>query len=480
MSTVSGPVVRLDFQPTGPDAATGSPDREYARALAALSGVAQALRELGLRTPAAASILEAQAMMAEDPVLAERVRSFVDGGKSAEEALRNAFDSFRPGVAAAGRAADLDDVCRRAVWAAQGTLPGTGGLIEYPHVVVALDLAPADLAALEESVIAIVTAQGGPTSHTAILARAMGIPAVTGWTEALSLRDGEVVTVDSDAGVVSRGVTTARPVATPVIANGGPQGVLLQANIGSSADIAQALSAGAQGVGLLRSEFMTGYAEVIAAFPGKPVVIRVFDAGADKPLPFLAKTQEPNPSLGVRGLRALRAHPDVLTAQLRAIAEAGGAQVMAPMVGDQQDAAWFAAQARSFGLSPGAMIEVPAAAVLAREILSEVDFVSVGTNDLVQYTLAADRQLAAMAPLQNPWHPAGLRLISWVGQAAQATGKPAGVCGEAAADPRLAPVLVGLGMSSLSMSPHAIAAVRAALSAYTLEQCRELAQNAIG
>jgi phosphotransferase system enzyme I (PtsI) len=464
------------------DATAGSPEHERAVAAGALRQVAATLRERGRRSAAAEAILQAQAMMAEDPVLLARLQSYVDDGRTAAQAVHLAFVSFRGTLTGVGRESDLEDVRRRAVAACQGDSPAGAPLVAYPHVVVAIDFSPADLASLGESVIGVVTAQGGPTSHTAILARAMGIPAVTGWAGAMALKDGDVVTVDDAARVVHMGVrhVYTRPVspdASPVTS--GP-GVLLQANISSAADVARAVSAGAQGVGLLRTEFMTGYREVLDAFGAGSVVIRVFDASSDKPLPFLRSGHEPNPALGVRGLRALRHHPDVLTTQLRAIADAGGTRVLAPMVIDDVDARWFAVQARSFGLRPGAMIEVPSAALLVREILGEVDFVSIGTNDLVQYTLAADRQLAAMAQRQNPWHPAVLRLIAQVGEAANEAGKPAGVCGEAAADPALASVLIGLGMTSLSMTPQAIPQIRTALAPHTLESCRQLAREAMG
>jgi phosphotransferase system enzyme I (PtsI) len=195
---------------------------------------------------------------------------------------------------------------------------------------------------------------------------------------------------------------------------------------------------------------------------------------------------EPNPALGVRGLRAFRGeHQALLDTQLAALAKAaeGSAAelwVMAPMVADEHDAAWFAERARAHGLATvGAMIEIPSAALRAQPLLAATDFVSLGTNDLAQYALAADRMLGALGALQDPWHPAVLRLIELTGEAGAALGKPVGVCGEAAADPRLAPVLVGLGVTSLSMAPSAIAPVRAALAEHTLAQCRELARAAL-
>jgi phosphotransferase system enzyme I (PtsI) len=267
------------------------------------------------------------------------------------------------------------------------------------------------------------------------------------------------------------------------------------------------VAVGAEGVGLFRTEFLyldsatpptleaqaAVYREVLAGFPGQRVVVRTLDAGADKPLPFLPLGEEPNPALGVRGLRAFTGEfKDLLETQLRALAaakagleddavQAAELWVMAPMVADGVDAAWFADLAHAHGLPvAGVMIEVPSAALCAEAVLAAADFASLGTNDLTQYALAADRMSGPLGPLQDPWHPAVLKLVELTGAAGAALGKPVGVCGEAAADPGLAPVLVGLGVSSLSMASTAIPEVRAALSQHTMEQCRELAARALG
>jgi phosphotransferase system enzyme I (PtsI) len=461
----------------------------------ALRCVATDLRKLALTaTPQGAAVLEAQAMMACDPLLAEEVVSLVDGGATAARAIGDALDHYAGRLAAIGgylaaRVADIEDVKRRAIAACLGvTLPGLPRP-GHPYVLVARDLAPADTVTLDGSVLAIVTVEGGPTSHTAILARAMGIPAVVACPGAFTLENDDLVTVDAARGLVLPGVshvdkvspsTTEGPGRT---ADGYP--ILLQANIGALEDIPAALAAGAEGVGLLRTEFLDAYGEVFDAFPGGRVVVRVFDAGADKPLPGLSGLAEPNPALGVRGVRALRANPLVLQAQLASIAMAAKSSeadvwVMAPMVSEPGEAAWFAQRVAEHGLrAAGVMIEVPSAALLARETLSTVDFASVGTNDLAQFTLAADRQLGALAPWQDPAHPAVLRLVAMVGRAASELGKPLGVCGEAAADPRLACVLVGLGVTSLSMAPAALACVRDELARHTLQDCRLMAEEAL-
>jgi phosphotransferase system enzyme I (PtsI) len=227
------------------------------------------------------------------------------------------------------------------------------------------------------------------------------------------------------------------------------------------------------------------YAEVLTPFAGKPVVVRTLDAGADKPLPFLTSGGKANPALGVRGLRVSAERPEILDRQLEAIAgaaEDSGAEVfvMAPMVATADEAAWFAGRARAAGLRRvGVMIEVPSGALTAREVLTAVDFVSIGTNDLAQFVLAVDRMLGALAALNDPWQPALLRLIATVGRAGDELGKPVGVCGEAAADPLLAGVLVGLGVCSLSMVAAAVPEVGSALARHALSTYRDAADAAL-
>jgi phosphotransferase system enzyme I (PtsI) len=272
--------------------------------------------------------------------------------------------------------------------------------------------------------------------------------------------------------------------------------VTLLVNVGTVADALKAAAADSEGVGLFRTEVLylsrntappveaqvDAYRSVFDAFAGRKVVIRTLDAGADKPLPFVRHGHEANPALGVRGLRVARHQPELLQDQLAAIAQASkdsaaDVWVMAPMVSTPVEAAQFVEQARGFGLpTVGAMVEVPAAALRADRLLRSCDFVSIGTNDLAQYTLAADRMEAALADLLDIWQPALLDLVAAVAEGGQETGRPVGVCGEAASDPLLALVLVGLGVTSLSMAPSSLPSVRRALAAHTLEQCREMAQ----
>jgi phosphotransferase system enzyme I (PtsI) len=224
---------------------------------------------------------------------------------------------------------------------------------------------------------------------------------------------------------------------------------------------------------------------VFDAFAGRRVVVRTLDVGADKPLAYLPQEEEPNPALGVRGLRLAQANPSLLDDQLHAIAQAASRSeadvwVMAPMVATSQEARTFAQAARAHGLARvGVMIEVPSAALKAEQILEEVDFASIGTNDLAQYTFAADRLAGELAELLDPWQPALLQLIAHSAAAGTADNRPVGVCGEAASDPILALVLVGLGITSLSMAPACLADVRAALAERTLKQCQALATAAL-
>lgn len=524
LGVAQGPVARMaEPLPAPTDApSTLSAGKETARARDAVAAVARELEARGAQAGGAAQdVLEAQAMMAEDPSLEAEIDSRVAAGKTAEFAVYDAFASFRAALTAMGgylgeRAADLDDVAQRVIARLRGVaapgVPDPG----HPFVLVAKDLAPADTALLDlDKVLALITTEGGPTSHTAILAREKSIVAVVGAVGATGLADGDVVIVDAAAGVViteptaeeleraqnradSRASAAAAPLTPGALADGTP--VPLLANLGSPDGAAEAVRLGAEGVGLFRTEFLflsssqaptvqeqrESYTALLSAFPGQKVVVRVLDAGADKPLAFLNDAHEDNPALGLRGIRALRASEDILREQLTALAQADAATdadlwVMAPMVATVEETEYFTALARDYGIkTPGVMVEVPSSALLADRILGLTDFASIGTNDLTQYTLAADRLLGSVAAFQDPWHPAVLRLIREVGEAGRVHGKPVGICGEAAADPLLAVVLVGLGATSLSMAPTALADVRASLLQHTLEDARAIAQAALG
>ena len=503
------------------------PAAEATLAASALAAVAAELTERSAvaSTAQARDVLDAQALMAADPVLAESVTARVAMGEDAAYAVYGALGEQADGLRAGGgflaeRAADLEDVRDRAVARILGrpspAIPSSG----RPFVLIAEDLSPADTATLSpDLVLALVTERGGPTSHTAIIARALGLPAIVGCPGATGIEDGTLVLVDGEAGRLEIGVDQAtvaeaaerQRAALQVeleyadepgrTADGHPIPLLL--NIGSADDLPDDLPGtgldSVEGVGLFRTELLfldrtdapgfdeqrAAYERVFRALPGRRVVVRTLDAGADKPLPFLHLGTEPNPALGIRGLRTARLRPELLDLQLAAIAAAADVTeadvwVMAPMVSVEAEAREFAAAARAHGLAKvGVMIEVPAAALLADRILRHVDFLSIGTNDLGQYTMAADRQNGALGDLLDPAQPALLSLIAMCAEAAAAAGRPVGVCGEAAGDPALAPVLVGLGISSLSMSARAVPAVRAALARHSLDDAERVAGEAL-
>jgi len=510
------------LEPPAEQAPTAGAPREQARARQAVEAVAADLQARGnLAGGEAQAVLEAQSLMALDPELLADVERRITVGSTAERAVYDAFASYRAllanaGEYLAGRVADLDDVRNRIVARLLGVpMPGVPDSDE-PYVLVARDLAPADTALLDPGlVLGFVTEEGGPTSHSAILARALGVPAVVACPRATTLGEGVVVAVDGSTGEVLLEPSAAKQVEllqlaaerrAALAASSGPgqtsdgHRVPLLANIGGPAEVAAAVEAGAEGVGLFRTELLflddstrapaedaqvASYRAVLEAFPEGRVVVRVLDAGADKPLEFLSPGDEPNPALGVRGLRSLLEHPAVLRTQLRALARAAAGlpvhlEVMAPMVADRADARAFADACREAGLAAkyGVMVEIPSAALRARSILQEVEFLSLGTNDLAQYTFAADRQVGSLARLQDPWQPALLDLVALAAEAAEATGKSCGVCGEAAADPELACVLTGLGVTSLSMGPASIPYVRAKLAKHTLAQCERAAAAA--
>ena len=521
-----GPVARLGRPPVLPSVRPAAREAhvEIDRALAALEAVAADLdtRAAQCALPDAAAVLGATAMIARDSMLAETLTAKVGHGLPAAWAVDAAIAEHRDVLVRIGgyigeRASDLDDVRDRAVALLLGEpMPGVPDL-PHPYVLVADDLAPADTATLVPGrVVALVTMRGGPTSHTAILARALGLPAIVACTAAAELRDGQLVVVDGsegtvvpdasteevrEAGVRERRRRAARSAFTGPGRTRDGVGVKLLLNIGNPSEATAMDGVGAEGVGLFRTEFLylgresaptvedqqQSYEDLLAIADGRRVVIRTLDAGSDKPLAFLSQADEANPALGTRGFRTSWRSPGILRDQLQALGNALKASrgatdlwVMAPMIATPGEADEFARMARGHGLSTvGAMIEIPAAALRAVQIGGVADFLSLGTNDLAQYTFAADRMDGSLAHLLDHWQPALLELIGIAAASSQVTGKPVGVCGESAADPALAVVLAGLGVTSLSMSPHAIADVRASLASVTMEECRTIARAAV-
>ncbi len=517
-----GPVLRMpDPLPEPPTTqSTLGPDAEKERVTHALAATVDDIRgRAAAAGGTAGEVLEAQALMVDDPTLRTDVDARIDSGATAERAVHEAFGVFRDmfagmGEYMAGRVADLDDISRRAVARISGVAAPGVPESDTPYVLVARDLAPADTALLDAKlVLAIVTAEGGKTSHTAILAGEKGIPAVVGVTGADDIAEGSDghrrrrlergrrrphpgcrgrrrrKVADRAHGCAPRARVRCR---TARASRCSPTSDLRRA---SSRPLPPARKVWGCSAPSFCSSTPTRprpsklrrprTRQCSPGFPGKKVVVRVLDAGADKPLRFLGGAPEENPALGLRGIRSLRASEQILRDQLSALAAAQDAHeaevwVMAPMVATVEETRYFTSLAKELGLkTAGVMVEVPAAALLADRILRVADFASIGTNDLTQYTMAADRMLGSVGSFHDPWHPAVLKLVAAIGTAGATLGKPVGVCGEAAADPKLAVVLVGLGVTSLSMSAPAIADVRDELARWTPAGARDAAQKAL-
>jgi phosphocarrier protein FPr len=509
----------------------GPPSSERARlssALDAAAGELEALaRQLARRAgDETAAIFEAQALFARDPGIVEPAMRAVGEGLSAIEAILASTDDQAAVLAAVddeyfrARAADIRDVGRRVA----GILSGAPRLDLWhadgrPAVIVADDLDPSAVATLRPELVAgIALAGGAPTGHASIVARGLGIALVLGLGDgAASAPDGANALVDAGDPPVGRLVVEpdeadlATILDNPSVQHDGsapPVGdvtVEVTANVGSILEAEAALRAGATGVGLVRTELLflgrrtppsvaeqrNLYARIRAAMGERPVVFRTLDVGGDKPAAWQTDRPESNPALGVRGVRLGLARPTLLDDQLKALvgaANGGEARIMLPMVSTVEEvvavrarleAIVRAAEPAPSAVLLGVMIEVPAAAILADGLAEVADFFSIGTNDLVQYTLAADRVNPALAELATALQPSILRLIARVVEVAHAHGRHVAVCGEAAADPAMLPLLVGLGVDELSVAPNSVGGVRARLSPLHMAACRNLAGEAL-
>ena len=475
-----------------------------AGARAGLEATARRLRAGGRETEA--EIVEAGALMAADPALDASVAARVAAGSGAAAALLEATEDFAARIAAvpderlAARAADVRSLGRRAARLAAGA-PETAA-VGAGCVLVADDLGPADVAELDAGVAGIALAAGGPTAHAAIVARSLGIPMAVGLgAPVLGVRDGDELAVDGDRGeavlapslarlregraaLLARRAGRARDEAdsaVPAMTTDGER-VRVLVNAAGPAEVRAGLAAGAEGVGLLRSElaFLDAPAwptvaehrrlldPVLEALgPDRPAIVRVLDFGGDKTPPFLAGTAE-------RGIALLLAAPAALRAQLEALAAArGDVRVLLPLV---EDPAQVEAVRRWTALPVGAMVETPAAAAAAGALAATADFLSLGTNDLAAATLGTDRYGSAVAPAH---HPAVLRHIAATARAAAAAATPLEVCGEAASDPVALPLLVGLGVRELSVGAARVATVRRWVRALSAQRCAQLAERAL-
>lgn len=485
---------------------------------AALEKSAQYLEEKAQKIDlqVAKEVLEAQSLMARDPDLIEKIKNTMgDSKKSARNVLNSTLEEFKNNLLSLGdyfaeRVADIDEIKKL-------TLNNIFGIeqidlkINSNSIVVADDLSPADTASMNLNYVkGLVVAKGGPTSHTAIVARNLGIPAIVGCKDIEDLKNGVEVLINGRNGVVienpdknlvTQEINKENEFKAKFKSVSGPgklkdnTAINLLANCGNIEDAKKAIINEAEGIGLFRTELLylnqvhapsiseqvKVYAEIFELFQGKKVIIRTLDAGSDKPVPFLNSDKEENPALGVRGWRLIREFSSVIKDQIKAISiaqESGKCDVwvMAPMIDTADEALEFSNLAKENGIKKiGVMIETPAAAMVSDQIFEIVDFASFGTNDLTQYVMAADRLDSRLSDLTNSWHPAVLRTIEIVGKNAQ--GKPLGVCGEAAADPLLAAVLIGLGVNSLSMASNSIAEVKSFIANQDLEKCQNVAKE---
>jgi phosphoenolpyruvate-protein phosphotransferase/dihydroxyacetone kinase phosphotransfer subunit len=538
---VSGPARR--FHPLDPEIPTGSsgdPEAEWealTRALEQVRGEIRAARESVAARAGdySAAIFDAHLLFLDDEaLLGPARRAIFEEGRNAAEAWHGAAETIAADYRGLddeymqARAEDLTGVARQVVAALTGDAAAAS--LSAPGIVVAADLTPADTASLDrELALGVATAAGSPTSHSAILARSLGIPAAVGLGEALlSVPEGTPLVLDGDAGIVhvepgeevaaeyekratarAKAARSARAAAAePAVTRDGHR-IEVVANIGSPDDVPAAIENGAEGVGLLRTEFLflerdsmpsedeqyAAYKSVAKRLEGRPLILRTLDVGADKPLPYLPVRAEANPFLGIRGIRLALEQPGILETQLRAVLRTAAEyplKVMFPMVAtleEYRQATAVLADARAGleeagestpdELDVGVMIEVPAAALAAEQFAPEVDFFSLGTNDLVQYTMAAERGNASVAGLADGLHPSVLRLIRIVAEAANGHEKWAGVCGELASDPVAVPALIGLGVTELSANAPAIPAIKQAVRSVDTEAARDLADQAL-
>ena len=520
------------------------PAEEWANLEVALAMAREQVQTLEKRAvemagPDEAAIFGAHLMFLDDEELLGSLRELIINQRlNAKAAVQEAFNHYAEALLSLeeeyfkARAQDVSDVGQRVLRCLEGGQSQDSAVLSKPSVILAEDLAPSDTIGFErQNILGLATVKGGPTSHTAILARALGVPAVVSVPLVLDEIQVETLLIlDGTQGEITIAPTlneldiarkrqeewqarlqielsrTHLPASTK-------DGITVEvvANIGNTADAALAIQQGAEGVGLFRTEFLyldrdtlptlneqvQTYRQVFTVMQGKPVVVRTLDIGGDKAVSYLGVTAEPNPFLGWRAIRMIRDRPDVLENQLSALLIAAGEtrvdlRIMLPMVSTISeverareifDSCCQALKNQSRPMPEkvqfGIMVEVPSAAVLADQFAKVVDFFSIGTNDLTQYTLAIDRTNERVAGLASPYHPAVLRLIQYTIQAAHAEGKWVGLCGELAGDPQAVPFLLGAHLDEFSMAPSSIPTIKDTIRSWSLSACEEIAKTAL-
>ena len=519
------------------------PEVEWLRLQAAVNVVRNRLQALYEKALASVGEEEAEIFLAHQEFLTDQelmrgIRETIFTQKlNAEYAVKAEFDTYAAALAELddpylrARAQDLEDVSMQLIRSLQGQESDGSGLLTRPSVIIAEDLTPSDTIQFDkDKILGICIAKGGPTSHTAILARSLGVPAVvSAGFDIEDIERGVLTVVDGDEGTMIMGPALAvlesarqkqaawqkarseqlTSAHQPAVTLDGHR-VEVAANIGGVDDARKAIEMGAEGVGLFRTEFLyldrtelldieeqvAIYQGVVKVMDGRPLVVRTLDIGGDKSVPYLGLAEEPNPFLGWRGIRMVRERPDILANQFEALLRAGvggDIRIMLPMVSGpgevkrakeilDETVASLKAQGVSMPekLQFGIMIEVPSAALLAHHLAPLVDFFSIGTNDLTQYTLAVDRTNERVTNLASPYNPAVLQLIARTIEAAHAHGKWVGMCGELAGDVLAVPVLLGMGLDEFSMAASSIPSVKEEIRRWSMARAKEVAQEVLG
>jgi len=519
------------------------PEVEWLRLQAAVNVVRNRLQALYEKALASVGEEEAEIFLAHQEFLTDQelmrgIRETIFTQKlNAEYAVKAEFDTYAAALAELddpylrARAQDLEDVSMQVIRSLQGQESDGSGLLTRPSVIIAEDLTPSDTIQFDkDKILGICIAKGGPTSHTAILARSLGVPAVvSAGFDIEDIERGGLTVVDGDEGTMIMGPALAvlesarqkqaawqkarseqlTSAHQPAVTLDGHR-VEVAANIGGVDDARKAIEMGAEGVGLFRTEFLyldrtelldieeqvAIYQGVVKVMDGRPLVVRTLDIGGDKSVPYLGLAEEPNPFLGWRGIRMVRERPDILANQFEALLRAGvggDIRIMLPMVSGpgevkrakeilDETVASLKAQGVSIPekLQFGIMIEVPSAALLAHHLAPLVDFFSIGTNDLTQYTLAVDRTNERVTNLASPYNPAVLQLIARTIEAAHAHGKWVGMCGELAGDVLAVPMLLGMGLDEFSMAASSIPSVKEEIRRWSMARAKEVAQEVLG